>query len=122
LGIRNELTHCVQHRLRAAGQDFATVCCQVSKGFRDESRLDDHLRVRDERCGLRVPVAAEAQERGWRAELLGEVRERRHADPASDQEWLLDVQPVAVSERAEDVDRFAGLGRCERSRPWPDGL
>ncbi len=62
------------------------------------------------------------EDRRRRAELLGEVRERRHADPASDEEWLLDVQPIAVSERPEDVDRLAGLDRCERPRSGPDRL
>ena len=48
------------------------------------------------------------------AELLGEVRERRDADPADDEKWSLHVEPVAVSERAEDRNLVASFERGDR--------
>ena len=66
-----------------------------------------------------MPVAAEAEDRRWVAELLREVRERRDADAAADEERLLDVEPVAVAERAEDVELVARLDRGQRARSGP---
>ena len=42
-------------------------------------------------------------------ERLGEIRERRDADPAADEQRPGDVEPEAVAERAEDVDPIARL-------------
>src|SRR5207249_954135 len=69
---------------------------------------------------LGVPLAAEAEHDGWKAQRLGEIRERRHADAASDEERALDVEAVAVAERPEHVDRVAGLELAERRRSGPD--
>ena len=79
----------------------------------------DDLGVRDERGCLGVPVAAEAEDRRRGAEPLREVRERGDADAAAHEERLVHVEPVAVAERAEDVDLVAGLSRCERRVPGP---
>ena len=52
----------------------------------DEHRLDDDLGVRDERRRLGVHVAAEAEHRRRAAERLREVRQRRDADAAADEQ------------------------------------
>ena len=67
-----------------------------------------------------MPLRPEAEHRRRRAERLREVRQRRDPDAAADEERPLDVEPEAVAERAEDVDRVAGLERGERLRPGPD--
>src|SRR5439155_1294961 len=69
-----------------------------------------------------MPGAAEAQDRRWAAELLGQVREGRDSDPAADEQRTLHVEPVAVSEGAEDAEDVATLRGTEGSRPRPDGL
>jgi hypothetical protein len=69
-----------------------------------------------------VPVAAEAEDRRWVAEVVREVRERRDADATADEHRLLDVEPVAVAERAEDVELVARLDRGQRPGSWPDRL
>ena len=82
----------------------------------------DHLGVRHQRGRLRVPLRAEAEDRGRRAEPRGEVGQRRDPDAAADEKRPLDVEPEAVPERPEDVDRVAGLQRSESaSVPGPTG-
>ena len=58
---------------------------------------------------------------GGDAELLREVRERRDADAAADEQRPLDVEPEAVAERAEDVDRLARLEGASACVPGPIG-
>ena len=94
----------------------------VRQQLRDERRLDDDLGVRDELCRLGVVVAAEAEDRRWAAEPLREVRERGDADAAADEERLVDVEPVAVAERAEHVDLLARLRVRQGPRSGADGL
>ena len=54
--------------------------------------------------------------------LVGEVRKRSDADAAADEERFLDVEPVAVPERAEDVELVARFGRGQRAGSRPDRL
>jgi hypothetical protein len=54
-----------------------------------------------------VPGAPEAEHGRRLAELLGQERERRDADPAADEQRSLDVEPEPLAERAEDADAVA---------------
>jgi hypothetical protein len=97
----------VQHRLRSAREHVEAGLDQL----RDEHGIDDDLGAGQECRSLSVLRAAEAEDDGRRpTELLGEIRERRDPDPASNQERTLDVEPVPVPERA-------GRREAERERP-----
>src|SRR5438067_8747424 len=118
LGARFEERNRSEHRLRTAGEHV------VARGNRrrDVGRLDHDLRVRNEARGLGVPLAPEAEDRGRAAERLGEIRQRRDADPAADEQRSLDVEAIAVAERAEDRELVAGLLGAERPRAGADGV
>src|SRR4249919_2558484 len=113
LGIRRQAPHRLEHRLRAAGEHVVA----RRQHFGHERRLDDDLRVRDERSGLRVPRATEAENRRRPAQRLRQVRERRDADPATDEQWAFDVEAKAVAEWADDGQAIAGLERAQRPGP-----
>ncbi len=78
--------------------------------------------MRHERRCLRVVRRPEPEQRRRAAEALGEVRERRNADPAAYEERSGDAEVEAVAERACDVDRITRLERGDRGRPGADGL
>src|SRR5581483_12297559 len=80
------------------------------------------LRFRQERRRLRMAVAPEAEDDGGPADPLREVRERRHPDPAADEERALDVEAEAVPEGTEHMDAIAPRERAERLRPRADGF
>ena len=65
-----------------------------------------------------MAVAPKAEDRRWAAEALGQIRERGDADATADEEGLVHVEPVAVAERAEDVDLLARLRARQRLRAW----
>jgi len=109
----------VQHRLRPAREHVEAL--QLAVG--DENRVDDDLGARQEDGGFGVRVGAEPEHGGRRAAKgLGEVRKRREADAATDEERPLDIEPVAVAKRAEDVDLVSRLERAERLGAWTDGI
>jgi hypothetical protein len=107
----------LQHRLGPARKDIEAGLDQLGH----EDGVDRDLRTREERGRLGVLSTAKAED-DWRrpAELLGEVRQRRDADSAADEEGLLDVQPVAVPERPEHVDLVARPQRAENLCPGAD--
>src|SRR5438067_11759358 len=61
-----------------------------------------------------MDVAAEAEDGRRVLARVRRVDERRDPDSAADEEGSLDVEPEAVPERAEDVDRLAGIERAQR--------
>ena len=67
-----------------------------------------------------MELGAKAQNDGRMTQHRREVRHRRDSDAACDEKRPVDVQVEAVSERAENVDRLAGLERAERTcaRPY----
>src|SRR5581483_6164741 len=91
---------------------------QVACCYKDG--VDDHLGAGKERGRLGVRVRPEAEDGGREPERLGEIRERRDADAAADEERSRDVEPEAVAERSEDVDALTRLERAERRRPGTD--
>ena len=78
--------------------------------------------IGEQRCGLGMPLAAEAEDRRRAAELLGQVRKRCDPDPAADEQRPRDVEVEAVAERAEHVELVPGLERAERARAGPDRI
>ena len=119
----------VEHRLRPAGEHVAGL---GRERVGDKRRVEDDRRVRDERRCLGVCVRAEAEDRGRRAEALREVRKRRDADAAADEERPLDVEvearpsgPVTwiCSPDLERRDRACARARSARrgSRARPAG-
>ena len=85
-------------------------------------RLDDDLRPRQERRGLRMPVAAKAEHCRDVAEHLRHVRERRDPDPAADEQRARDVEVEAVPERAEHAQRRRPGSSAQSARvPGPIG-
>ncbi len=107
----------MEHRLRAAGQDVEARLDQLG----DEHGIDHDVGAGHQVGRRRVFGAAEAENDRRRAtELLGEVRQRRDADPAADEQRPLDVEPVAVAERAEHADLVAGPKPAQRLSPRPD--
>ena len=111
LGVRGERAHRLEHRLGPAGEHVAAERQHVG----DEHRVDHDLGVRDEHGRLGVARAPEAEQRRRLLERLGQVRERRDPDAAADEERPRDVEPEAVSERAEDGDPLA-RARAPRAR------
>ena len=73
-----------------------------------------------QRGRLRVPLGAEAEDRRRTTESLGQVRQRRDPDAAADEQRPVDVEVEAVAERAEHVQRVAGLELAERARAGTD--
>ena len=69
-----------------------------------------------------MPGRAETEQGRRLPEPLGQVRQRRDADPAADEQRALDVEVEAVAERAEDADLVAAREPGERGRPRADGL
>ena len=65
---------------------------------------------------------AKSEYRGRKAKRLREIRQRRDADAAADEQRPLDVEAEAVPERAEDVDRVTVLERAERLGAAPDRI
>ena len=92
----------------------------VGEELGDVGRLDADLGVGDERGGLGVPVAAEAEDRRRLPEHLRQVRQRGDADAAADEQRPRDVEVEAVAERAEHVELVAGVEGAERTRAGAD--
>ena len=90
--------------------------------LRDESRLDADLRLWKQRRGLRVPVAAEAENRRRVPQRLGQVRQRRDPDASADEERPLDLEAEALSERTENRERVVSVERAQRTRPGADRI
>src|SRR5579862_3391283 len=120
LGGRRELAHRVQHRLRPARENVKTFQVTIchKRWFDYDFRL-----WRENRRGFGIGGRAEARDDARRAaELVREIRQRRDADPAADEQRPLDVEPVPVAERPEDRDLVAGRQRRDRLRPRPDRI
>src|SRR5688572_1527765 len=96
LRVRDAGAECSKHRLRPAREHVTRV---LGQQLRHVDGLDADLCVRDERCGLGVPVGAEAEDGRGVAEPSGEERQRSDPDPPSDEQRPLQVELEAVAER-----------------------
>jgi hypothetical protein len=117
--MRCATTNGLEHRLRTTGEDVARI---VWEQLGDEARLDHDLGTRKELTGFGVVLAPKSDNCAWVAERFRQIRHRRDSNASCNEEWTVDVEVEAVSERAEDVDRVTRLERAERSRAGSDRI
>ena len=100
----------MEHRLRPARENVEARLDPLG----DEDGINHHLGAGQKRGRLGVLRVSETEDdRRRSSELLGEIRQRRDADPAADEQRPLDAEPITVPERPEHAGAAALLPGAE---------
>jgi hypothetical protein len=117
LRTRSTATNRLEHRFRPTREHVSGI---IRQQLGDEAGLDGYLGLRKKDSSLGVARRSKSHDCRGIPQRCREIRHRCDPDPACNEERALDIEVEAISERAKDVDRFAGLERAERTRAGSD--